>query len=406
MKIRAGLISGLVFLMALALTGPISAQSAGSGPEICGQYDTADIESGRYFVQNNRWGDNTQQCIQVTQSGFYATEMNHQMATNGPPGAYPSVVFGCHYGRCSQGSNLPMPVQDPDFNKLRTRTQFALPVGGVWDASYDLWFDPTARTQGQVTGAEIMVWPAYRGSIRPIGAKVDTVEMMGATWDVWYGKAGPGPHWQVTSYVRQGNTDTVDFSVSEVYQDAVDRGYAEPDWYLTSIQSGFEPWVGEPGMGVKSFEVTASGSGGGNGPSPSPTDRPTPSTAPSPSASPSVTATPGPSVPPRGGGHLCWSAVSVPQQWDGGYLVSVTVINGSLTKKTGWTTAVRLPKGQSLALAWNGKAQGPDSTGKTTVDNEFYNGTLESATGTTWGMVVLRPRGSTEVLTSARCVLR
>jgi hypothetical protein len=28
----------------------------------------------------------------------------------------------------------------------------------VYDASYDVWFDPTARTDGQNTGAELMVW--------------------------------------------------------------------------------------------------------------------------------------------------------------------------------------------------------------------------------------------------------
>ncbi len=27
------------------------------------------------------------------------------------------------------------------------------PSGGVWDAAYDIWFDPTARRDGQNTGA-------------------------------------------------------------------------------------------------------------------------------------------------------------------------------------------------------------------------------------------------------------
>ena len=39
--------------------------------------------------------------------------------------------------------------------------------GSVYDAAYDIWFDPTARTDGQNTGAELMVWLNHTGSVQP-----------------------------------------------------------------------------------------------------------------------------------------------------------------------------------------------------------------------------------------------
>jgi hypothetical protein len=83
---------------------------------------------------------------------------------------------------------------------------------------------------------------------------VATVSLAGATWDVWYGNTG----WNVVSYVRQQPANALDVSVKDFTTDAVNRGYVRTAWYLTSVQFGFEPWQGGPGLGVNSFSFTAS----------------------------------------------------------------------------------------------------------------------------------------------------
>jgi chitodextrinase len=177
----------------------------------------------------------------------------------GAPHSYPSVYFGCHYANCSAGSGLPMQTSAAAFTSIRSSVNMSYPSSGVWDAAYDIWFDPTPRTDGQNTGAEIMVWLNKLGSIQPVGSQVGTASINGATWNVWFGNVG----WNVVSYVRQSATSSLNFAVNEFYGDAVNRGYAQRSWYLTSIQAGFEPWVGQTGLAVTAFSVTTDGGGGG-----------------------------------------------------------------------------------------------------------------------------------------------
>lgn len=95
---------------------------------------------------------------------------------------------------------------------------------------------------------------SHSGAPQPVGSRVATVSLAGATWDVWYGNTG----WNVVSYVRQQPANALDVSVKDFTTDAVNRGYVRTAWYLTSVQFGFEPWQGGPGLGVNSFSFTAS----------------------------------------------------------------------------------------------------------------------------------------------------
>jgi hypothetical protein len=245
-------------ILASAVIGPLLATGlvtspAYAEPVLCKQFDTASIQDGRFNVQNNVWGASTPQCIDVDQEGGFAvTQADHNNATNGAPAAYPSIYAGCHYAQCTTSSNLPLRADSPDFAEIRTSVAMTYPSGGTWNAAYDLWFDPTPRTDGQNTGAEVMIWLNRQGSIQPIGSPVASVSLAGATWDVWFGSAG----WNVVSYVRTSPATTIDFAVDTFYSDAVSRGYAQRSWYLTSVQAGFEPWIGGGGLEVDDFSFT------------------------------------------------------------------------------------------------------------------------------------------------------
>jgi len=240
----------VVSIASAALLAMSGAGRVWGAPVICEKFGSVAASSSRYIIQNNVWGADTPQCIKVKRNGgFEVTRAGHNSPTNGPPAAYPAVYVGCHYARCSEGSNLPMQATSTKFDRVRTSVGMSYPNTGTWNATYDMWFDPTPRTDGQNRGAEIMVWLNRKGSIQPTGSHVGTAKLAGATWHVWFGNVG----WNVVSYVRTSGTSSLEFTVDTFYSDAVSRGYAKREWYLTSIQAGFEEWVGGEGLTVNSF---------------------------------------------------------------------------------------------------------------------------------------------------------
>jgi len=231
----------------------IGATSAISATAICAQYGST--TANNYVVMNNNWGDSTTQCITPSTSGFAITTASHNLPSNGAPGAYPAIYYGCHYNNCSPSTKLPaLASKETGITTSITETY---PGSGTYDASYDIWYDPTARKDGQNTGAEVMVWLNHTGAINPIGSvKFSNVSLAGATWNVWEGVAGSGTTWNVISFVRTSAATSASFKPSDFYNYAVSKGYANSAWYLTSIQAGFEPWVGGVGLAVSNFSVT------------------------------------------------------------------------------------------------------------------------------------------------------
>ncbi|MGL5864395.1 MAG: GH12 family glycosyl hydrolase domain-containing protein [Dermatophilaceae bacterium] len=259
-----------------------------AAPELCDVHATTPIAGGRYNVQNNRWGASTTQCIAVQGTGFVVTRAEHNKPTDGAPAAYPSIYVGCHYGHCTSDSGLPRKVSE--FDNARGTYRAETPNSGAWNSSFDLWFDPTQRTNGQNTGAELMIWANHRGGPRPIGTRTATVTLEGAAWDVWVGNIG----WNVISYVRQQPTNSMaNFSVSAFVNDAVARGQIQRSWYLTSVQAGFEPWVGGTGLAVRDFAFTT------NGTAPSAPAPATPTTPAPADPTPPKTADPMPTTAPK-----------------------------------------------------------------------------------------------------------
>ena len=135
---------------------------------------------------------------------------------------------------------------------MTSSVSMSYPSSGEWDAAYDIWYDPTAKKNGQNTGMEVMIWMNHMGRPQPIGSKVGTATIAGQTWDVWYGNPG----WAVVSFVATSALGTLNFKPHDFFTEAVNRGYAQQSWYLTSLQAGFEPWIGGAGLEVTDFSVT------------------------------------------------------------------------------------------------------------------------------------------------------
>ncbi|MBQ1055156.1 cellulose binding domain-containing protein [Micromonospora sp. C32] len=92
--------------------------------------------------------------------------------------------------------------------------------------------------------------------------------------------------------------------------------------------------------------------------------------------------TPPPTTPPPGGGPSCSAAYVVQDQWNGGFVATVTVTAGN-TALNGWRVTLTLPAGASISSLWNGVPSG--TSGTVTVANQSYNGRVGAGQTTTFG---------------------
>lgn len=287
------LLTSLVSLAALLTTASV----AHADTTICQPFGSTNIQ-GRYVVQNNRWGTSATQCIAVTDSGFRITQADGSVPTNGAPKSYPSVYNGCHYTNCSPGTRLP--AQLSTISSAPSSISYGYVNDAAYNASYDIWLDPTPRTDG-VNRTEIMIWFNRVGSIQPIGSPVGSATVAGREWQVWTGSNGSN---DVLSFVAPSAITSWTFDVMDFARQAVSRGLAQNNWYMTSVQAGFEPWQNGSGLAVNSFSSTVNtGSSGDPGAPEARSLRParwrtgrTSGRAASPPTSPSPTPVPPPSA--------------------------------------------------------------------------------------------------------------
>ena len=223
--------------------------ATGGGQKICEKFGSADVDDGRYLVQNNEWGADDGQCITTTGAGFTVASGDHVKGDG--PAAYPSIMSGCWMGTCTAGTMLPAKVGE--LGPITSSISATLPGGTRTNLAYDIWADSTPRRTGQNDALELMIWLREDGGVDPIGARSGTATIGGATWDVWKGDNGGVA---VISYVRRGYVATArDLPISAFVADAVKQGVVSPAAYLTNIQAGFEPWTGGPGLAVDDFSV-------------------------------------------------------------------------------------------------------------------------------------------------------
>lgn len=246
----------VVIMLALVLGTVLAAsQSARAATGvICEQYGTT--TQGSYVIMNNRWGTTATQCINVMSNGFQITQQDGTGNLSGAPVSYPAIYIGCHYSNCSPGTNLPMRISS--IGSAQTNVSLSYPGSGTYDAAYDIWLNADTNVSG-VQDTEIMIWLNHTGSIQPIGSNTGNVTLAGRSWAVWVGNNGGN---NVVSYVTSGVT-SFNADVKPFLLDAITRGsnFGNTSWYLTSMQMGFEPWIGGVGLAVNSFSASVSTGG-------------------------------------------------------------------------------------------------------------------------------------------------
>jgi hypothetical protein len=250
-RLLSAALLGSVTIAATVVVTP----SPAAAVEVCGTFDTVDVNNREYVVQNNVWGASTAQCIDVPEANatsFRVTRSDHDNATNGAPASYPSIFEGCHWNDCTAGSELPLQVDT--IGRADTTWDVTAEADGAWNVAYDLWFksDPAP---GPPDGAELMIWLDSQGGVQPAGSIVaGDVPIADATWNVWQAQMG----WNYIAYQRTSPTGSAEFDLHEFIIDAVARGAVQPSWYLVTVEAGFELWRAGAGLATNSFSFTGS----------------------------------------------------------------------------------------------------------------------------------------------------
>jgi hypothetical protein len=329
-------IAAAVLLAAGSIMTIVTAGPARADTQICEQFGSTTI-GGRYVVMNNRWGSSAEQCINVTGTGFAITSQRGTGNTSGAPVSYPAVYFGCHYTNCSPGTNLP--IQVSSINSATSSVGYTFVSGATYDAAYDIWLDPAPKRDG-VNQQEIMIWFHRQGSIQPVGSVVGNATIGGRTWQVWQGNNGSNA---VVSYVAPSPISSSSFSVLDFINDVKNRGAITSSWYLTSIQAGFEPWIGGTGLAVTGFSAAVN----------------------------------------AGDATAACRVTYATNLWNTGFTADVTVANTGSNPINGWTLGFTLPGGQAITNSWNATLSG--TGGAVTARNVAWNGSIPAGGSTSFG---------------------
>lgn len=105
-----------------------------------------------------------------------------------------------------------------------------------------------------------------------------------------------------------------------------------------------------------------------------PTPTATPTTKPKPTATPTATPTAQPLA------LSCKVTYHVSDQWNGGFLASLTITNTGATTVQGWKLIFTFPDNQQIFSGWNGKFS--QSGAQVTITNSDFNGTLQPGSST------------------------
>jgi hypothetical protein len=332
------------------------------------QEETSPVSGGTYTVQNNEFDSGASECATTNGSAdFTVANSSIDNATNGSPGAYPSIYQGCHWGNCSSGGLTSTPIQVADLTPGTVTTNWSTTQPGGssdYDVAYDIWFNQTPTTSGQPNCAEMLVWLNHNGSVQPFGSQVASgVSLGGRTYNVWEGAQSFGD--TVTYDMTTAATSVSDLDVGTLAQDAVSRGYISRSCYLIDVEAGFELWQGGAGLATNSFSVNVAGAG-----TPAPT--PTPAPSPTPTATPTGT-----------GSAACSASYSTVSAWQGGFQGQITVTDTGSSALDGWNLGWTFPGDQEITSLWNGNDT--QSGAAVTVSNASYDGSVSPGATATVG---------------------
>lgn len=211
----------------------------------CGAYWKNVMVGGvGYNIYNDDFGATT--CLQNTgNAGFTISKSTVAHWYK----AYPNISEGWEWGK-SPLHGFKFPVKFKNDGHPKTSVSVSLRNKGTWNAAYDMWFSKTAQTDGQDNGAEVMVWLNCRNNC--LTGKIVTIEGVRFYKRSWTSHLH-GVSWHYVAFVAvRKRTSFKNLWLNQFYKAAG----VNPNWYLTSIDFGFELVDNGWGLRVNNYSLT------------------------------------------------------------------------------------------------------------------------------------------------------
>jgi hypothetical protein len=226
-----------------------------------------------YVVQSNEWGSSaspfsiTSDLSSASPNLTVATNVLAN-ATNGAPGAYPSIFMGKEGGYTTHANQLGgetvgnLTSGENVVDAGYTANTSNVVSGSAWDSAYDIWFDNTLggyHGDGSSHTYEMMIWLNSQGGVTPAGsdknssgATVTTV-IGGITYDVYW-----DPHDGVLTFDSKTALSKLNTSLQSFVSYAHSQDSLNSTWYLYNVSAGFEIWQHGQGLQATAFSVSES----------------------------------------------------------------------------------------------------------------------------------------------------
>lgn len=197
-----------------------------------------------YNIYNDNFGART--CLMNTGNAGFA------IASSGVRGGYkafPNISSGWEWG-VDPLHGYRYPVRERDDGRPETSVSLHLVDSGTYNAAYDAWFSTYQQTNGQDNAAEVMIWLTCRNNCigwRPV--EIEGVRFLEDQWVAYHN----GVHWSYTAFVAETHRSYFSHLWLNPFFTAAG---VNPDWYLTSIDFGFELEDGGYGLRVTSYSLS------------------------------------------------------------------------------------------------------------------------------------------------------
>lgn len=243
---------------AVLASGVMPARGSADGTQtLCGQYQHMLVRSGAgqtYMIRNDNFGGK-RECITHYGSGpNFTVTASAANNTSGIPLAYPYIFLGCSWGLCTPKSGLPARVSN--LRDPVTSWSTSLSAGGVWNATYDIWFHKTRITTGQATGGELMIWLNSRG--HPAPPSWTPLVWIDHAW--WYLTSWitshAGHRWRLIQFRRlRPVSEVTGLHLMGFVRELERRGWIRPSSWMLNVDAGFEIARGGTGLATTWFSA-------------------------------------------------------------------------------------------------------------------------------------------------------
>ena len=191
-------------------------------------------------------------------------DSNNSFGVNAPSGTgFVAMVDGEDWGTWSPGTDLPKLLSAIPSSNTTWFSQTASPASGSgYDATYDIFIDPTYAPTTRNSLYEIMIWEGHQSPNEPLADSYTSsgpvpyatdVSLDGRTYTVYV------YHWSsggiTMSYVDNADPGWFSGSLTPFFNYGVSHGWYTDADYLTSVMAGWE-------FGNGSYTATSWGTSG------------------------------------------------------------------------------------------------------------------------------------------------